>query len=179
MRHDRGLEEIQDFKDKLRDSSACRRQLLAPAIGVDSELELTCVEAFEKGVFLMPCNACRRHPTMQKLGLTQEGPLISKVEVVKLLRDKLEMNPAGAQEQFIQPKPGSYSPCDEVELLLPVEISGEITLIESDMSERKASISADGEKMTLAELPDEPWLVSRGKFYSNKRGRKFKAVEDD
>ena len=33
--------------------------------------------------------------------------------------------------------------------------------------------------MTLAELPNEQWIVSYSKFYFAKRGRKFKAVEDD
>ena len=146
QRHDRGVKEIQDFREKLNNPSTCRRQLLAPAIGVDSELEMTCIEGFEAGVFLMPCSACRRHPIMRNLGLPQEGPLISEAEVVKLLQERQVISRSRTQEKFIQPKAGIYSPGDVVELVDYVNITGKITLIETDMTERGATVSFDGEK---------------------------------
>lgn len=177
-RHDRGLNEIKHFRKELSNPSACRRQLLAPAIGVQSEHEMSCIEAFESGIFLMPCNACRRHPVMQGLGLPQEGPLISTFEVVKLLRDGEKMSELAKEERFIQPMRGIYSPGDEVELLQPVAISGNIILVEPDKSERKARVVDEGRKMILDELPDESWSVTQGKFYCNKRGRRFMAQEE-
>ena len=52
-----------------------------------------------------------------------------------------------------------------VELVDYVNITGKITLIETDMTERGATVSFDGGKMTLAELPNEQWIVSLSKFY--------------
>ena len=126
----------------------------------------------------MPCNACRKHPVMQGLGLPQEGPLISTVEVVKLLRDGEKMAKLANRERFILPMRGIYSPGDTVELLQPAEISGNITLVELDKSVRKATVVDDGRNMVLDKLPDEPWSVSQGKFYSNRRGRRFISQED-
>jgi hypothetical protein len=82
------------------------------------------------------------------------------------------------KERFILPIRGVYSPGDTVELLQAAAISGNIILVEPDKSERRASVVDEGRKMILDKLPDEPWSVSQGKFYSNKRGRKFMSQEE-
>ena len=68
---------------------------------------------------------------MRNLGLPQEGPLISEVEVVKLTQERQVISRPCTQEKFIQPKVGTYHRL-VAELVDYVNITGKITLIETD-----------------------------------------------
>jgi len=178
-RHDTGLDEIKEFRKKLADPSACRRQLLAPAIGVNSEDELTCIEAFESGLFLMPCNACRRHQTFVNLGLPQEGPLVSTVEVVNLLREQHTITTPAQESRFILPESGVHAVGEMISLVQPVKFMGDITIVEADKSRRKATVLEGGDAIILGPQPADLWSVEQGKYYVERSRGIFVATEDE
>lgn len=167
QRHDTGIKEIREFRSKLADPNACRRQLLAPAIGVDSENELTCVEAFQQGIFMMPCNACRRNEAFSQFGLPADGPLVSSEQVVNLLRDqRIIANPV-QEERHILPKSGRYVSGDEIDLLSPgLTHEGRLNIIENNGLEAEVEvIGAEGKKIRLTNLSEESWYIPNGKYY--------------
>ena len=180
QRHDTGLNEIREFRNKLADPNACRRQLLAPAIGVDSENELTCVEAFQQGIFMMPCNACRQDEAFSVYGLPSDGPLVSSKQVVELLRDRRTIATPDREERHILPKSGRYVSGDEIDLLSPALIhDGRLTIVESNGLEVEVEIiGPGGRNLRITNLSAESWYIPNGKYYVESVSGTFEEAED-
>lgn len=180
-RHDEGLNEIQAFREALNDPDACRRQLLAPAVGVRREDELSCIEAFARGVFLMPCNACRRDSVYTDLGLPEQGLLVSTQEIVELLKHRQEIPPAPPVSAYIMPRAGCYVVGESIELIEGTSWGeGQATLIDPDGVRIEVIVDQGGASILLHQLgQNSHWDVPDGRGYVEGPNGMFVSMGDE
>ena len=148
-------------------------------MGVRQEDELSCIEAFDQGVFLMPCNACRRDRAYTDLGLPEDGLLVSTSEVVGLLKHRREIHPRRRPHIHYAQKAGIYFPGDSIDLIEATAWEGEATLMNLDGARAEIAVQQGGGAILLQNLGQNPhWEVSDGRGYVEEQNGTFVEMGD-